>query len=468
METIPLKRLSKNLLSLFSADIARRLFGFIAVAYLARILGKEGFGAVNLGFAVLAYVMVLSAAGYPTLGTKKIAQGGQPELVGSVIGSRLIATIIVLFVVVFTVLTAVQDTTIVLLIILFSCAVLPQIFFVDWFFQGKETLGIVSAARVMQAFVYLAVVIIFVRTINDILWVAVGSISGECVAAVMLFVRFRMKHPDVHIRIKPSLHLLKQSIPLAVGIVLTTLVINYPSLALGIFTTTSDVGTYSAASKLVYFLLMGDRILILLLLPASARKYSDSPETFNRMLTDAMRWILIISLPVAVGGILIANKLIAIIYGSEYGSSIAVFQVFIWYFFITMLHTVYTAGLIGVGGEKSYGKIMLVTAFAYLVSVTAGTCLFGAIGAAFGVVIAEGISVLLMKHALQRIIPLYSSEKILRVFLSVAIMAVCVAVVIPYGLLWGILFGVVCYSLMLILLRAVVWNDVKTLIVRFT
>ena len=46
-------------------------------------------------------------------------------------------------------------------------------------------------------------------------------------------------------------------------------------------------------------------------------------------------------------------------------------------------------------------------------------------------------------------------------------MAVCVAVVIPYGLLWGILFGVVCYSLMLILLRAVVWNDIKTLIVRF-
>ena len=185
--------------------------------------------------------------------------------------------------------------------------------------------------------------------------------------------------------------------PLAVGVILTTLVINYPPLALGIFTTTSNVGIYSAASKLVYFLLMGDRILVLLLLPASARKSSKSPETFNHMLTDPMRWILIISLPVAVGGILIADKLIAIIYGVEYSSSIAVFQVFIWYFFITMLHTVYSAGLIGVGGEKSYGKIMLITALAYLVSVTAGVCFFGAIGAAFGVVLSESISVLLIK-----------------------------------------------------------------------
>ena len=132
-----------------------------------------------------------------------------------------------------------------------------------------------------------------------------------------------------------------------------------------------------------------------------------------------------------------------------------------------MLHTVYSAGLIGVGGDKSYGKIMLVTAFAYLISVTAGACLFGAIGAAFGVVISEGTSVLLMKHALQRIIPINPPEKILRVVLSVVIMAVCVTIVIPYGLLWGILFGVGCYSFILILLHAVGWNDIKTLTARF-
>jgi PST family polysaccharide transporter len=462
-----MKRLSKNILSLFSADIARRLFGFISVAYLARVLGKEGFGAVNLGFAVLAYTMVLSAAGFPTLGTKRIAQGALPELVGSVMGSRLIVTSIVFLVAAVAVLTTVQDTHLARLIILFSCAALPQIIFVDWFFQGKETLGIVSAARVLQAIVYLAFVLIFVRTINDIMWVAAGSIAGECAASVLLFVQFRISHKRVRVRIKPSLHLLKQSLPLAVGVVLTTIVINYPPLALGIFTTTSNVGIYSAASKLVYFLLMGDRILVLLLLPASARKYSESPETFNHMLTDALRWILIISLPVAVGGILIADKLIAIIYGVEYSSSIAVFQVFIWYFFITMLHTVYSAGLIGVGGEKSYGKIMLMTALAYLVCVTAGVCLFGAIGAAFGVVLSESISVLLIKHELHGIIPLTPPEKTARVILSVAGMAVCVAVVIPYGLLWGILFGAGCYSLLLILFRAVVWNDFKLLKARF-
>ena len=463
-----MKRLSKNLLSLFTADIARRLLGFISVAYLARILGKESFGTVYLGFAVLAYIMVLSGAGFPTLGTKKIAQGESAELVGQVIAGRFITTVLVFLIDIGVVLLAVQNSTVAWIIVLFSCAVLPQIFFVDWFFQGKETLGIVSVARVAQALVYLAVVLIFVRSAGDMIWVPLGSIAGECAASALLFLRFRTVYPGVPLHLKPSLSLLKQSMPLAVGIILTTLVTNYPSFALGIFKTMSDVGTYSAASKPVYFLLMGDRVLILLLLPASVRKFSDDPDKFRRMLTDAMRWILIMSMPVALGGILIASKLIPIIYGVGYESSIPVFQVFIWYFFVTMLHTVYLAGLIGVNEDKSFGNNMLVTAVLYLLTVTAGVYWWGPMGAACGVVLSETASVFLMRHALQRTISLPVPEKIIRVILSVAVMGASVAGALPYGLVAGILTGIVCYSIMLFLSRAVVWDDVKTLLARFS
>jgi O-antigen/teichoic acid export membrane protein len=463
----PVKRLSQNLLSLFTADMVRRLLGFISVAYLARVLGKEDFGAVNLGFAVLAYGMVLSAAGFPTIGTKKIAQGASLEVVGQVIASRLISTVLVLAVIFLTVIAGVQNRTIAWLIILFLFSLLPQIIFVDWFFQGKETMGVVSAARIVQSVVYLAVVLIFVRTANNVLWVAVGSICGECAASTLLFTQFRKKFHDVHIRFTPSLRLFKQSAPLAIGIILATLMMNYPVLALGILRTSSDVGVYSAAGKLVYFLMMGDRILVLLLLPASARKFHDSHEKFQGLLRDSLRWILLISLPVAVGGMLIADDLIRIVFGAEYGVSAPVLQVFVWYFFLTMLHTVFTSGLIGAGGEKSYGKIMMITALAYFFAVSAGAFWFGPLGAAFGVVVAEGLSVVLIGRALRLLVPLSPPEKTLRVVLSVLLMAIGVAFVAQYGFLWALLVGVGSYCLFIILLRAVVWNDVKTFMARF-
>jgi O-antigen/teichoic acid export membrane protein len=462
-----MKRLSQNFLSLLTADLGRRLLGFIAVAYLARVLGKEDFGAVNLGFAVLAYGMVLSASGFPMMGTKIIAQGASLEVVGQVMGSRLISTIFVITVIILIVITGVQDTIIAWLIILFLLSLLPQVFFVDWFFQGKETMGIVSAARITQAVVYLTVVLIFVKTAENVLWVAVGSICGECAASILLYAQFRKKFHDFHIRLKPSLRLFKQSAPLAIGIILTTLMINYPIIVLGIVKTSSDVGVYSAASKLVYTLLMGDRILVLLLFPASARKFHESPEKFQQLLRDTLRWITIIGLPIAVGGMLIADDMIGIVFGPEYSLSAIVLQVFIWYFFLTMIHTVFTSGLIGAGGEKSYGKIMGVTAVAYFIAVSAGVYFFGPIGAAFGVVAAEGLSVVLINNAMRLLVPLSPPEKILRVFLSVVLMAIVVIYVGQYGFIWAILAGAGSYSLFLILLQAVVWNDVKKLMARF-
>jgi O-antigen/teichoic acid export membrane protein len=242
---------------------------------------------------------------------------------------------------------------------------------------------------------------------------------------------------------------------------------NYPPLALGIFNTTSDVGIYSAANKLVYSLLMGDRILLLLLIPASSRKYAQAPEAFREMLNEALKWIVILGLPIAVGGTLVADDLIILVFGIEYISSAAVLKVLIWYFLLTMLHSTFTSGLIGAGGEKSYSRIMVITAFMYLFFISVGAYWFGPLGVAFSVVVAEGLGLVLMSRSLKLLVPLRPPEKLLRILLSVFIMALCVTFVLQYGLPWALCVGAGSYCILLILVRAVNWNDLKVLMARF-
>jgi O-antigen/teichoic acid export membrane protein len=462
-----MKRLSKNLISLFSADILRRLMGFVSVAYLARILGKEGFGVVNLGFAVLAYSMVLGAAGFPILGTKLVAQGKSQEFVGKIICNRLIMSVFILIVVCTVILLVIPDLTLAYLIILFSFCIIPQALYLDWFFQGKETMGIVSGARILESAIYLIVILIFVRTAQDVLWVAVGAIMGNFITAIILYARFRSIYSGVHLDMKPSMKLLKQSMPLAIGVILATLVGNYPPIALGVFNTTSDVGIFSAANKFVFSLMVGDRILLLLLVPASARKYTQAPQAFKEMLNEAVKWILILGLPIAVGGTLIADDLTILVFGIEYIESAVVLKVLIWYFLLTMLHTIFTSGLIGAGGEKSYGNTMIITALIYLFCVSIGAYWFGPLGAAFGVVVAEGVGVLLINRALRLIVTLRQPEDIIRIILSVIIMALGVAFVLQYGLIWALLVGVISYSILIWIVRAVSWNDLKSLSAKF-
>jgi O-antigen/teichoic acid export membrane protein len=462
-----MKRLSRNFLALLGADMIRRLLGFVSVAFLARMLGKGDFGAINLGFAVLAYSMVLGAAGFPLFGTRQIAKGESHVLVSRIFGSRLITAVSALLAVGVCVKIIVSDQSLAWLIILFSCAVLPQALFLDWFFQGKERMEVVSAARVLQAAVYLLVVLIFVRSTADVYWVAVGAIAGECAAAALMLLVFRRKFPEVPLRPEPSMKLFRQSFSLAIGIVISTLIINYPPIALGAFNTTADVGVYSAANKFVYFMMMGDRILLLLLIPASARKHSAGPESLRRMMNDTIGWILLPGIPLAVGGMLVADGLVSLIFGAEYYSAAAVLRVLIWYFLLTMLHTTFTSGLIGAGGEKTYGKVMAATAVFYLVFVSAGTFWFGIIGTAFGVVVAEGFSVLLISYNIRSYVKIDPPRKLPRILLATVVMVFCVEWMLQYGLFAAIAAGVIGFAASALLLRIVSRKDYETLRARF-
>lgn len=55
------------------ADIASRLIGFFATAYLARMLGVEKFGEVNLGFTSLSYGLLIINPGLQLYATREIS-----------------------------------------------------------------------------------------------------------------------------------------------------------------------------------------------------------------------------------------------------------------------------------------------------------------------------------------------------------------------------------------------------------
>jgi O-antigen/teichoic acid export membrane protein len=461
------KRLSRNVLSLFLADIVRRILGFISVAFLARSLGTDGFGLVNLGFAVLAYGTVLSTAGFATLGTKRIAQGEPAEIAGQIVGGRLVTTLIVFAAIVGATMLAVRDSTTVWLIVLFSCTLFPQIFFLDWYFQGKEKMSTVSIGRIVSSAVYLIVIVLCIQSSNDVLWVAFGALFGDSAATLWLFLSFRKANSTLRMQILPSLSLLKQSLPLSIGTILGALTINFPPLILGAVRTNAEIGIYSAASKLVFFLLVGDRILFSLLLPASARKRAESTDAFRIVLQDALYWILLFSLPLAIGGTLLAQKLIVLVFGADYAGSGVVFSVFIWYFFLTMLHTVCAAGLVSAGEDKAYGTNMTITSIAYGIFVTLGAIGYGALGAACGVVIAEGIGLFLMRRSLAKALPLRLPAAAFRIFLSAALMALCMLALRSEHLWLTIPAGAGCYALSIVVFRAFTVSDVRSLLARF-
>ncbi len=463
-----MRQLSRNFLSIIVSDILRRLLGFLAIAYLARTIGTAGFGLVSIGFTVLSYALIVSSAGLTTFGIREIAQGGGKESVNTITGFRMMAGVFVYTIVVIVVKLVVADELTARFIVFLCFSLIANAVLLDWYFLGKERMAVVGLSRILSASVYLLVLIIFVHSGQDIIWVAIGAVTGDSLAAIMLMILHKRENGDLRMQFEPGAlrSLAGKSLVLSGGNILASLTVNLPPLVLGIMLTITQVGVYSAASKLVFFLLMLDRVSSVLLLPAASRLQADSPEKLSNRLGIAVKWIVATTLPLSIGGTLLAGKLISIVFGVQYADAGSIFQVLIWYFFFTMLHTVFTSGLIAIGKEKLYTKTMVVSVLLYCCSVVVCTKLFGTIGAAAAMAGSEAVTLLLMWTQFHRFVKVEGSRYILRTLPAAVIMGVVVYMLPSVHLIASISTGGIVYCVMMFVTRAVKKSDIEELLDR--
>src|SRR5512140_2221248 len=90
-----MNRRSLDFLSLVSSEVARRILGFIAVAYLARTLSVAEFGLINIAFTILSYTIIVSTAGLNVFGIKETARQGPNAAIGTLISLRLVIAAVV-------------------------------------------------------------------------------------------------------------------------------------------------------------------------------------------------------------------------------------------------------------------------------------------------------------------------------------------------------------------------------------
>ena len=463
-----MKRLSRNFLSITLSDLARRLVGFFAVAYLARTIGTSGFGIVNIGFTVLAYAMLASSAGLGTFGTREIARGGSADVVGSIVGIRLFFALPVFATIWIVASLVVHDPGTAHVIILCSASIFAGAAMLDWYFLGKEEMAVVGIGRGISAVLYLLLLFALVRSPGDLIWVAVAAVAGDVGATLFLVAVYRRRVGPIRLHIEPgaSRNIVGRSLLLSGGAILAYLSTNLPTLILGALKTNSEVGLFSAASKLVVVLLAIDRVLGALLLPAASRISAESPDRLATRLDLAMKWIVVTALPLTVGGMMLSGKLVTAVYGAQFADAAPVFRILIWFFFCTMIHTVLAAGLLALGQERLYTKSMGISALLYASTVVLLSSIFGIVGTAVAVAASELVTVILMQYQFARFVKLQTGVHIMKALPAVVVMGFGVYCMGSLSWMIAVVAGAVLYGGTLLLTRALTRTDIESLLER--
>ncbi len=464
-----MSRLTHNISFLVSSEIARRIFGFFSVAYMARVLAVEGFGQVMIGLTVLSYVALAGSAGLHVLGTRSVARGESGLAPGTLLAARVVNTVVAYLVVLVVTLLFVGNAALRDVILISSVSAFLHALFLEWYFQGKETMMPNAVARTLGAFVYLLALLMFVHSPGDIRLAAVAAVAGDIASTGFLLGRFRRLGERLRFRLTPGVwrDLMKRAIPFGAGSVLGHVSVNLPIILIGALLGSADAGIFSAASKLVFFLLMIDRILGTVLLPASVRLHALSPDVLHANLTTAMRWIVIVALPLCLGGVVLGQDLILLVYGPAFAGAGALFAVLVWFVLMTLLHTVYTSAVIASGGDTAYRNVMVLSAVLYAVFITSGILVGGLFGAAAGMVLAEALTVLRMRRAMRALLPEIRPARFGRIVLSTLVMGGILLVLPGMHVLLHVSIGAVTYVLATFALKAVSFGDYRTLMGRF-
>lgn len=353
------KQITKNFLSLFLSNVLGQVFALWAIVRIARVFGPEGFGKFSFAQVVALYFLCCADFGLQTLGARTIAQekGDISGHVRDITFLRVILALLLFIVLVICALLLATDVEVRLLIIVSGLALFPSAILLEWVYQGLEQMQYVGLARVLKGLAFGVLVYFVVRDPHHLIYAAGFYVVGIAVAAgVLIGVYCRTfglprGRPDVQ-SMKTTF---MSAIPLAAGAFIGQINYNFGTLALGLFLSADIVGVYSAAYKIILFLL-GFVVIAAAnaTFPLLVRSYKESTKLFSETLKRLLRPFILIAIPVGVGGTILASRIVGFLYSDAYRGSTIVLQVAIWMIVLMICRVIFENALVASGNRRQY------------------------------------------------------------------------------------------------------------------
>ncbi|MEO0136279.1 MAG: flippase [candidate division WOR-3 bacterium] len=400
-------KISKNFVRLFFGEGLSHLFGFITNAYIARILGVEGFGLINYSLAFLTYLLLFSNIGFTTLGTREVSREQNDNiLIGTITGARFTLTLL-LFIFFLSLLTVIPGTTQVKTVILFYLFTgIPYAFNLEFVFQAREEMGIVATGKIIQSLGYLIFILILLRNPKQILTIPIAFFAGYTIATILLIFFFIKRYKRLYVLFNFSAfaNLLSAALPIGLATIIYQAVFNLPTIWLRMLYGEKEVGLFSAGFKIVLLLLIIERVFYYLVFPILSRASKKNPAHLPLIIELFTLTLMVITLIVALGVGIFASKIIGLIYGTNFIAATPVLRILLLYFITAPLNTLWGYALVALNQERKFFKVIFLIALMNLLMIPVLSYLFKGTGVALAIFLSEFIGLLIMRQKLSGVI----------------------------------------------------------------
>ena len=458
------KNLLKNFIFLLGGSIVGQIFYFIAIIYLARILGPAGFGHWNFAQALMLYLFRINEIGLEVTGIREVSRfPSDTSLWISNITIIRLALAIFLFIIISLFswggFFPVQSSK---LVILFSLAVFPTAITLEWVFEAHQNLRIVGLSRIIKGLVFFLLILFLVNDVHDIELSIIAYVVSLCIPVLIIawILLKRYKWSSSKEFISSAKIIIWNTLPIGVATILLQYCLFLATIILGYQRSDLELGYYTAAHRLVvfvwaYVMVSANRVL----LPTLSRYHSESHDAFSMLVAKYFRLSTIVIIPIGLIAVALADVVLPLLYTAMYNQSIYIFKILICAMVIALVRSIFEIALIASDRQRSFLVNMIFLAVTYSIITPFMIFQYGIVGAAISAVIAEisGFVFMIVKY------PVSDKMKIVNPFLKsigAGLLSVCTLLIIPESqIVLRLLLCLSVYIYILVLLKVVSSKD---------
>ena len=364
MNTI--QRIAKNTGVLLVSQIASYILGFFFVMYTARYLGAAGFGILSFALAFTGIFGVFADLGLRQLTVREVARDKSlaSKYLGNIAVMKVILAIITFgLIALFINLLGYPEQTI-KVVYLVTLSVIFGAFSVMFYsvFQAFEEMEYQSVGQILNSILMLSGALFAISRGVSVVGFASIYFLVSVVVLVYAFAICVWKFvlPKVEIDRSFWKPAIKAALPFGLSGIFITIYYHIDTVMLSLMISNANevIGWYNAAYRLILILIAIPSLYATAIFPVMSIFFKSSEESLKFIFTRSLKYMLLISIPIVAGTILLADRIILLIYGSEYVPATIALQILIWSFLFGAIGGVFGYLLNSTNRQRTLTKIV--------------------------------------------------------------------------------------------------------------
>lgn len=384
-------KLVRNFAYLANAEIVSKVVTFVAIAYLARVLGPEGFGYIEFAGAVMLCAGLLVDQGFGLYGAREIARepANTGALVGEIVVTRFVLALVAYGAVIGFAAWLNRGDAATQLLLIYALSLLPMPVLLQWVFQGHAQMHIVALLQLIRQSIFAGVVFAFVRAPSQMWIVGAAEIAGVLCATVIGLWLYRRNFSTYRIEFHITRKLFADGIPIGLSQLFWMIRMFGATVIIGIIATPRDVGFFGGAMRILIALHTFVYLYFFNLLPALAQSWQKRDAAFATLIRQSLFLATWLSVLIGLVWVLGAPFAMTLVYGAAFAPSGVALQWLAGVGIVAFLSGHYRFGLIATGFQNNEMLAQAIGSGVVIVALPMAYALGGINGAAIVLVLGE-------------------------------------------------------------------------------